>query len=273
MAGMELPTILFALIVVLYILRERELRPRSRSGCEIGSASTFGTRTVQQDYSGAKDLSGALLLLLADGNGQNGDIAAKLAVDTFKDLFIDQNTVGKPQYFFKRAANAAHKRITNMIEEGQGESSLASVVLNGASMTYMLVGDCKITIFRGGDLIPVSEGQTIDVLARHRYDEGRISKQETLALLDKHRRYNVFGQDTFHDVELFSKPLELKRNDLIVLMSRGVFNTLRWVDIEDVLSKKKSVQELAKEIIRRVDASPIADKDNASIVICRWNEG
>ena len=140
-------------------------------------------------------------------------------------------------------------------------------------MTYMLAGDCRVMVFRNGEMVPVSEGQTIDVLARHRYEEGRISKQETLALLDKHRRYNVFGQDTFHDIELISKPLELKPKDMVVMMSAGVFDTLGWVDIENVLKQKRSAQELANEIIRRADASPIADKDNASVVICRRGEG
>ena len=272
MAGMELPAILFVLMAVLYVLREREFPNRSQKKFELGSASTLGTRTVQQDYLGAKRNQSALMMLLADGIGQNGDIAAKLAIDTFKDLFIDQNAVDKPQYFFKRAANAVQKRIENTLEERQGETSLAVVVINGSQMFYMLAGNCRVGIMRDGDLIPVSEGQTIDVLARHRYEEGRISKQETLALLDKHRRYNVLGQDIFHGIELFGKPILLKKNDLIVLMSEGVFNTLNWIEIEDALSKKVSPQKLSDEIIRRVNASPQVDKDNASILICRQNE-
>ena len=119
------------------------------------------------------------------------------------------------------------------------------------------------------DLIPVSEGQTIDVLAKHRYEEGKISKQETLALLDRHRRYNVLGQDSFQDIEFLSKPITLKENDMIVLMSEGVFNTLRWVEIEDTLSTNDSVQTLANNIINLVNKSPMVDKDNASILICR----
>ena len=270
-ADVLIPLILFVVIVILCVLREKELRAQEKSepGFEVGAASTFGDREIQQDYFGVKIAQGALLMTLADGIGANGEFAAKIAVDTFRELFNDANSVNKPQYFFQRAANAAHQKITNTLEERQGETSIAAVILNGGQMFYTLAGNCRVTVFRGEDLIPVSEGQTVDVLARHRYHEGRISKQETLALMENHRRYNVLGQDSFREIELFDKPLTLKANDLVVVMSAGIFETLRWVELEEVLAKKIPVQNLADEIISLVNKSARIDKDNASILICR----
>lgn len=272
MSDMVVPAILLLCIVVLDVLRKKRLDPLKRfSGYEyeLGAASTLGTRTVQQDYFGVKNNNGVLLMLMADGIRDNGEIAAKLAVDTFRELFDDANAISKPPYFFKRAANATQRKIDNTLEERQGETSLAAVMVKGYELYYSLIGNCRVTVFRSGDLIPVSEGQTLDVLAKHRYEEGRISKQETLALLDRHRRYNVLGQDSFQEIELFSKPISLKNDDMIILMSEGVFNTLRWVEIEEVLSKKNSVQDLAEEIINLVNKSPMVDKENASVLICR----
>ena len=272
LSDIVVPAILFLCIVVLHILRTKQLDPLKiflGEEYELGAASTFGSRTIQQDYFGVKNNQGVLLMLLADGIRENGEIAAKLAVDTFRNLFDDTNVIKTPQYFFKRAANATQNKISNTLEERQGETSLAAVILSEDQLFYSLIGNCRVTVFRGGDLIPVSEGQTLDVLAKHRYEEGRISKQETLALLDRHRRYNVLGQDSFQEIEIFSKPISLLDNDMVVLMSEGVFNTLRWVELEEVLSKKKSVQALADEIINLVNDSPMVDKDNASILICR----
>ena len=271
-ADIVVPAILFLIMAALLILRQREYNPLTKfAGDEyaLGAASTFGTREIQQDYFGVKRNQGVLLMLLADGIGADGEIAAKLAVDTFRDLFSDQNAVNQPQYFFQRAANATNKKITNTLEERQGETSLAAVMIKGDQLFYTLVGDCRVTVLRGGDLIPISEGQTIDVLARHRYDEGRISKQKTLALLSHHRLYNVLGRDSFQEIELFSKPITLNENDTVIIMSDGVYNALRWVEIEDILSQKKSVQNLADELINAVNNSPMVNKDNASVLICR----
>ena len=271
-ADIFVPAVLFLCMIILHILRQKEISaPEEISTVkyEIGAASTLGTRTIQQDYFGVKENQGAMLMLLADGTGDDGEVAAKLAIDTFRDLFEDSAAIFKPQYFFRRAANAANKRILNTLEERQGETSLAAVLLNGTQFFYSVVGNCRVAVFRKGDLIPVSEGQTVDVLARHSYNKGKISKQETLNLLDKHRRYNVLGQDAFEEIEIFSKPMEFLPNDFIVIMSEGIFDTLRWVEIENVLDKKISAQSTADEIIELVKNSPMVFKDNATVLICR----
>lgn len=268
-----LPTIFFVCIIILHVLRRREVTRRGVSlvnpAYELGAASTFGTRATQQDYFGVKEFDGALLMLLADGHGQHGDLAAKLTIDTFRNLFVNKAVVNKPQYFFQRAANAANKKILNVLEERQGESSVAAVMINNAQLFYTLVGNIRVAVFRNGDLIPVSEGQTLDVLAWHRYEQGRISKRETLALLNKHRCYNFLGQDSFEEIELFSKPIELRKDDLVVVMSEGVFNTLRWKELEEILEQNKSVQALADFIKNCVDKSAMVDKANATVLLCR----
>lgn len=266
------PAILFVLMAVLHVLRQRELRTPTdfySSDYEVGAASTFGTRDVQQDYYGVRQNQGVLLMLLADGAGANGEIAAKLAVDTYRDLFERTNAAKQPQYFFRRAANTANKNITNTLEERQGETSIAAAFVEDNKFYYTVVGNCRITVFRDGDLVPISEGHTLDVLARHGYTKGRISREKTLALLDHHRRYNSLGQDSFDEIEFVSTPLELRRDDLIVMMSEGVYSALRWVDIESALERGTSAQFLADKIIKLVDDLDTRDKDNATVLVYR----
>lgn len=273
MIDFAVPAVIFLCMIVLHVLRTKELKRQGvkliNPKYQVGAATTLGTRITQQDYFGVKELSGALLVMLADGSGEHGDIAAKISVDTFRELFINKAAVDKPQYFFRRAANATNKKILNVLEERQGYSSVAAVVISDSKMFYSLVGNCRVAVFRNGDLIPVSEGQTIDVLARHRYEEGRISKLQTLALLDRHRLYNVLGQDAFQEIELFSKPLAITKKDLLVIFSEGVSNILRWKELEDILDKRESPQILADEIIQRVNQSSFVDKPNATVLICR----
>lgn len=271
MADVIISVILFSAMAILHILRTQEDKEilSAEEEYEIGMASNLGSNDVQQDYFGVKKNNGAILMVLADGAGQYGEVAAKLTVDTFKELFEDETASLQPQYFFKRAANAANKKIINTLEERQGESSVAAVIIKNSQLFYTLVGNSKIAVFRNGDLIPVSEGQTVDVLARHAYTEGKISRQETLALLNEHRRYNVLGQDAFQDIEIFDKPLTLEENDTVVIMSEGIFNVLRWVDMEQILSQRNSIQTLANNFIQTVKSSPQIYKDNATVLICK----
>lgn len=268
-----IPAAIFFCMIVLHVLRVRQQRQQGvkllNPRYQVGAATALGTRTDQQDYFGVKEMSGALLVLLADGSGEHGDLAAKISVDTFRDLFINQAAVEKPQYFFRRAAHAANKKILNLLEERQGFSSIAAVVINNSEMIYSLVGNCRVAVLRKGDLIPVSEGQTVDMLARHRYEQGRISKRQTLALLDKQRVYNVLGQDAFQDIEFFSKPIAITKEDLVVVFSEGVTNVLPWKELEEILDQQEPPQVLADKIIQRANQSPFIDKPNATVMICR----
>ncbi len=45
---------------------------------------------------------------------------------------------------------------------------------------YAVAGDIKIALLRGDELIPLSRGQTLDVLAMQAYEEGRISRQDAV---------------------------------------------------------------------------------------------
>ena len=97
-----------ALIVVLLIVRfwpekqtvaeeavpEKNEPPRN----PIGTAATIGQRQLQQDLTGSALGDAGGLLLLADGRGQAGKIAAKLAIDTCLDLYQECQAGEKPQY-------------------------------------------------------------------------------------------------------------------------------------------------------------------------------
>ena len=267
LVGMSL---LLIIIVAFLIIRwqQRDAFSAAR-GNPIGSASTIGEREVQQDYAGSALGDNGAVLILADGmgKGQGGKIAAKIAVDTFLDLYGDFQTADKPQYYFRRAFQMANRQILNTLEERQGMASVAVALLQGVKLYYSLVGSIQIAVYRRGDLIPVSEGQTVGILARQRYQEGRISKQTALALLNQQRLYNVLGQETFADIEFFSQPLELLPGDLVVLMTDGVTDALKWAEIEDCFQPGDSPDNIAKTIINAVEKSTADDKDNASVMI------
>lgn len=233
----------------------------------IGTASTIGQRQLQQDLTGSALGDEGGLLLLADGRGQAGKIAAKLAIDTCLDLYQECQGQDKPQYYFRKAFQAANHKILSVLEDGRGSTCLAAAIIQRGLLYYALVGNSRIALFRDGDLVPVTEGQTIDILAQHRYQQGRITKEQALKLLHERRLYNFVGQDGFHDIEFFSEPIELQPGDIVVILSDGVTETAPWRQIEDCLGQAASPQEKAQQIIALVEESSREDKDNASVIL------
>lgn len=237
----------------------------------IGQCMTIGDREVQEDNYGVLSNQTGTLLVLADGMGRKygGKIAGRVAVETFVDLFKEYKAFEKPQYYFRKAFHAANRAILNKVEDGRGSASVAAALIANNTLYYALVGNIKIAVYHGGDLVPVSEGHTIDVLARQKYLQGSLTKESAIELLDRHRLYNFVGQDGFKDIEFFSQPLPLCAGDTVVLISDGVYETLRWREIEQELAQGKDAQRQALRIIERVNQSKLPNKDNASIVIYR----
>lgn len=235
----------------------------------VGSSMTIGNRQIQEDQSGICQTADGLLAVLADGIGKNygGKIAGKLAVDTIKQFFLEYRSFENPIYFFKKAFHCANHEIRKELEDRDGAASVAAVVLQEGLLYYALAGNVKVAVYRNGNLVQVSTGHTVDKLAKESYVRGAITREDALDLLDNKRIYNYLGQDSFQDLEYFDTPVKLKRGDIVVLMSDGVYETITWKEIEECLKLKKKCQAKAFEVIERVNTNSRQNKDNASIVL------
>lgn len=248
-------------------------RSKSLRLCETGASKTIGDREVQEDEYGIADTEEGLMAVMADGMGKHyaGKIASRTAVDVFLDLFEDRNAFYNPQYSFRKAFQGANREILNQLEENQGSASVGAVMIKDRKLYYAVVGNVKIAVYRNHELVPVSSGHTIGVLAKQKYEEGKLTRQEAVSLLDRHRLYNFVGQDGFRDVEFFDTPIALHGGEYVLLMSDGLYETARWKDMEDCLEGEGSCQEKAFQLVELVNQSEEEEKDNAAVVVIKVN--
>lgn len=242
---------------------------KNRGFCETGASKTIGDREVQEDEYGITETEEGLMAVLADGMGKHygGKIASRTAVNVFRDLFEDRNAFYNPQYSFRKAFQAANREILNQLEEEQGSASVGAVLIKNRKLYYAVVGNVKIAVYRNHELVSVSFGHTIGVLANQKYEEGKLTRQEALSLMNHHRLYNFVGRDGFQDVEFFDTPIALYGGEYVLLMSDGMYETARWKDMEDCLEGEGSCQDKAFRLVELVNRSEEEEKDNASVVV------
>lgn len=242
---------------------------KNRGFCETGASKTIGDREVQEDEYGITETEEGLMAVLADGMGKHygGKIASRMAVNVFRDLFEDRNAFYNPQYSFRKAFQAANREILNQLEEEQGRASVGAVLIKNRKLYYAVVGNVKIAVYRNHELVSVSFGHTIGVLANQKYEEGKLTRQEALSLMNHHRLYNFVGRDGFQDVEFFDTPIALYGGEYVLLMSDGMYETARWKDMEDCLEGEGSCQDKAFRLVELVNRSEEEEKDNASVVV------
>ena len=157
--------------------------------------------------------------------------------------------------------------ILNRLEEEQGCASVAAVMIKDRRLYYAAAGNVKVAVYRNQELVPVTSGHTIDVLARQKYEEGKLTRKEAADLLNQHRLYNFVGQDGFREIEFVDKPIKLKDKDIVALMSDGLYEGLEWRVIEEVLSGKGKCQQKACDIVELINADSRKGKDNGGIVL------
>ena len=247
---------------------------RRYHGPDVGSSMTIGGREVQEDYVGTLATPAGLLAVLADGMGKTygARIASRTAVETCLDLFRDYNAFDNPQYYFRKAFHAANRAILRELgDEGYGAASVGAAMIQDNWLFYAAVGNVKLCVYRGGDLVPVSAGHTLDVLAEQSFRTGRLSREDALVMLENHRLYNYLGQDGFKDIEIFDRPIALQKGDIIVLMSDGLYELIPWKEIENVLAGGEDCQSMAYALIEKVNQNTAEDRDNASIILIRWD--
>lgn len=259
--------LVFLIVLRLMVRDDKRMFPMY----DVGQCMTIGTREVQEDNYIVADSVQGMLGVLADGMGKRygGKIASRIVIETFDDLFREYNAFDNPGYYFRKAFGASNREILKAMDDGRGSASVAAVMIQNGMLYYALVGNVKIAIYRNGDLVPVSNGHTINVLAKEKYQQGSLTRQDAIRMLNEHRLYNYVGQDGFRDIEFMDEPVTLNRNDVVVLLSDGIFEQVTWKRMEEILGRKGDSQEKALALVEEVNNSAAEDKDNASVVLIR----
>lgn len=241
---------------------------------ELGVSTAIGDREIQADSFDYAYTNAGFLLVLADGvgSGEKGKIAASIAVDTCRVQFEQMQHFDNPGFFFGKAFRTANHDILEIIDDGTAGANLLCAVISDGLLYYALSGNCRLFVFREGDLVPLSEGHTIDMLAKQSFQKGRISRQDALAALKERRIYNFVGQDGFHEIEFYDTPVELRIGDVVVLLTDGIEDIFGLGKLEKILKTQRSCEDIAFTVTDTIQNDRYReDRDNGTIILLRIN--
>ncbi|MBD5135742.1 MAG: SpoIIE family protein phosphatase [Lachnospiraceae bacterium] len=234
----------------------------------IGMAQYIGTREKQDDSFDSQRDGNMAFAIVADGIGgfMDGDMASRIAVDTFMENYRHGNVRDNINYFFNSSAMSANEKIRRKFQDTPcGTTVVAALVVN-KKLYFMSVGDSIIAVFRNGRLIPVNTKQNVENWLEEQYIYGKISREQALGSKKNRRLMNYVGYDGFKAPEVSDKPVELRTGDKVLLYSDGV-ELLTQIEMENILSRKISVQQKAEEIMRKIMNKRAKSKDNSTVII------
>lgn len=258
---------LIVFIAILYVIRYFVSKVVLRKEILVATNLIIGQEEIQEDAVGITETENGTIAVLADGLGkkQAGKISSEYAVREIQDMFKQEGSNTMHTYFFKKAYNKANQEIIRRVEKDKGGASVLSVVINDGFMHYALVGDVMLAVFRRNELFKISKGHSIDEVAKEKYGEGKIQKEKAMAVLKDKKLLFYLGHSSYSDLETNEEPIKLNKNDIVVLMSKGVYKGIKWIELENMLSEKKDVREICNNIMHRV-----SKQNNGSIILMKY---
>jgi serine/threonine protein phosphatase PrpC len=242
------------------------------SAPEVAFAQTIGKRQINADVFDWAARGGNTVLVLADGigTGAKGRAAALAATDSVVRTFEIQGLSVNPAYFFRQAFHNANESVLRYVPDGTAGANMLCVLISGGLLYYALAGNCKTSVFRKSELIPLSEGQTIDALARNAFKKRTLSREEARAVHEERRVYNYVGKYGFKEPEMSNVPVRLKPGDCVVLTTDGVHEFCPIPDLENVLRTGRGCRYKAEAAINLLDRRDDPQQDNATVVLARF---
>lgn len=268
-----LVTTVIVRLLVGFAQRKTDLRDCGGSSLylDTGIAQTMGNKEIQSDRVRAERTQAGALAVIADGIGKRniGEVCAQIAMDTILDRYEPYTFLSEPDHFFRTSFYEANRRVQMTLERSKGGTSLGSVFVNGKKLYYALAGNIRIALFRGGEIIPLSKGHTLDVLAEEAWKDGKISRQEAVWSMEEKRMWNYVGMDGFREIEVESQPILTRPEDVVMLATSGIFEEVSWSEIEDILVEQGSLFEKAGKIAWAAEQKEGTQKENGSVILLR----
>lgn len=222
---------------------------------EVAVFSIIGDRADQQDSSGLFLRYNEGIIAVADGMGgaDGGRIAADIAVkniinryeavdyiEDFTDFFIDN--VKQSDYKINNLKNK------NGDKMGAG-STIVSVAVRDRFLHWISVGDSRIYLYSNNKFAQLTkdhnyfsaleEGVACGEINAEQYEKEKIKGEALISYL---------GIGNLKLVDINQEPLELNKNDIVLLSSDGLYKTLESETIAAILNNFNNINEAASAL-------------------------
>jgi PPM family protein phosphatase len=213
--------------------------------------------------------SGRLLLAVADGMGGHfgGEVASRLCVENLAKEITDQ--VRAPGHrdpdlpaALRNAVETAHKAVFAHAQ-GYAESltmgtTLTAAILHGDHADLAQVGDSRAYLFRDGNLILLTQDQTIGNQLRSRgEDSSKVDAQIQDMLIQ------AVGAQA--DIEVIMAAVDLEPQDLLLICCDGLYKVVPPSDIVETLELEIGLHEKATHLVTR--ANECGGPDNITVIL------
>jgi serine/threonine protein phosphatase PrpC len=250
------------------------------------SYTATGNRKYQQDavyISGSRKIAGnrktRVFAAVCDGMGgmADGGRASSTAIHMFREGFekIEKEPNIQIPTFFRQGIRSVDAVISQFPKEaGKGSgTTLVAVIAENNRLYWASVGDSRIYILRGRDMIQVTRDHNYMLRLQQMVDNGQMTLQEAQAKKQKEALISFLGIGNVTLMDINEQPFEMQFGDIVLLCSDGITKTLPDDQIRDIIKNDAvSMKEKAKILVEAAVRGNTHSQDNTSVAILQYVE-
>ena len=210
----------------------------------------------------------APVFVVADGMGgaQAGEVASRLAVETFEQGLPDS---GSPEERLADRVREANRRIHELSHadderHGMG-TTLTAAYVDDSHLAIAHVGDSRAYLFRDGELRRLTQDHSLvgELVRKGKLTEEQAEEHPQRSIITR-----ALGPEPSVEVDTWSYPV--RDGDIVLLCSDGLTSMITEEKIAEVLECSPSLKEAASRLIREANAA--GGRDNITVVLTRLED-
>lgn len=209
---------------------------------------------------------------MTDGGLASGT-AIKMLAEGFEEI-RNQPVVDVPAFFIHKIKEI--DQVINSIPKERGKGSgttMVAVVAEGNHLYWGSVGDSRLYILRGSDMIQVTRDHNYMLHLQMMVESGQMTWQEAQSKKQKEALISFLGMGNVSLMDVNQKPFEMQFGDVVLLCSDGITKTLPDHQIRDILCNDAvSMKEKAKILVEAAVRENTHTQDNTSVAIVQYIE-
>lgn len=244
-----------------------------RFSIRISKCAYDGKREIQQDSIACTDASvyaqKGMLAVLSDGIGgmKDGEVYSRLAVEAMKESFeASDGDAGLCERLARayESARSAARQACGDPEDPEGGATVVAVAIQDGRCAFLSVGDSRIYLMRGGEMILLNREQTLGVSLDEYAAFGYIDAQDAAGNTRRKSLTNHLCEPRDRSPDMCAEPFQLQAGDRLALMSDGVFSALNEDEICEAM--QMSPAKIAPTMIDMVKEKDLPKQDNSSVI-------
>ncbi len=197
-----------------------------------------------------------------------GDEASRKAVQVFMREYCHKKNIEAVSETLWRALKVANTAVFDLAYDGVEEkdlgTTLIAAVIDTGKLYWVSAGDSRIYLFRNEVLQQLTRDHIYGNHLQLDVASGRISQKEADNHPERNHLTSYLGLMELPETDQCVKPLSLQNNDVVLLSTDGLFDTL--CESEIVATLKRNSQNPAEELVKEALGHNNKYQDNITVV-------